>query len=214
MKTDKILRTKTSKILHAFSLEKKRFALGGLLKPFLRSRSKNKVKLSNSKQMERAINVNRPDNAPFTTELSNYHHTKSFRFKSVLIIDKDELDNFIIEKLMRANSVAEHVFIKRSTNSAFAVLEYMMSKKNKEDLFFPDLIMIDFYMLSRAKAEFSALLEKICLEFNKTCKIVLLTPLAFKLEMNQSGQSLKYFHIPKRYVKENSTAYHKIFEML
>jgi len=72
--------------------------------------------------------------------------------RSILLVDDNELDNFIAEKLLKVNNVAEQIVVKQSGDSAINYLDRLEKHHHP----FPDIILLD---LSMPKMDGFAFLE-------------------------------------------------------
>ncbi|MBC7655040.1 MAG: response regulator [Oligoflexus sp.] len=96
---------------------------------------------------------------------------QSFKYKKVLLIDDNFIDNMINEKILIVNKFAEQIIIKLSCESAIIYLQ-KLEKDNEE---FPEIIFLDIRM--PVKTGFDFLVEFQDLQsFNKEAiKIVILS---------------------------------------
>jgi CheY-like chemotaxis protein len=65
----------------------------------------------------------------------------TYRVKTALLVDDNEIDNFINERIIQTSGFAEQVIIKNSTDSA---LEFLRSGPGEAD--FPEVIFLDLNM--------------------------------------------------------------------
>jgi CheY-like chemotaxis protein len=63
----------------------------------------------------------------------------AYKYNTVLLIDDNEIDNFINERMIISNDFAENIIVKTSSSSA---LDYLKDRKNP----IPDIIFLDLNM--------------------------------------------------------------------
>lgn len=69
-----------------------------------------------------------------------------FKYKNVMLIDDNELDNFINQKIIEANFFAEKVYLNTSAISAFEFLKNLNLNANIAGKLMPEVIFIDINM--------------------------------------------------------------------
>lgn len=69
-----------------------------------------------------------------------------FKHKIVMLIDDNELDNFINQKIIEANFFAEKVYLNTSAISAFEFLKNLNLNTNIAGKLMPEVIFIDINM--------------------------------------------------------------------
>jgi CheY-like chemotaxis protein len=65
------------------------------------------------------------------------------KYKNVLLIDDEDIDNFINERIMLSVSFAENIIVKKTAMSGLEYLKECVSDSNLE---FPDIIFLDLNM--------------------------------------------------------------------
>lgn len=68
------------------------------------------------------------------------------RFENVLLIDDNELDNFINQKILESNYFAKHIFVNTSAKSALEFLNNLVVMGEKGMHNHPQVIFIDINM--------------------------------------------------------------------
>lgn len=99
----------------------------------------------------------------------------SFKSKTVLLIDDNEIDNFINQKMIEASLFAENVFIYTSATGA---LEHLVNLSNNFEMsqdIIPDYIFLDINMPVMDGHQFLREFENLDDRISKHCKIVVLT---------------------------------------
>lgn len=71
---------------------------------------------------------------------------KKFKHKHVMLIDDNELDNFINEKLMQIHHYSEKIYVHTSAISALEFLKNLTSMDDKWKELAPEMIYIDINM--------------------------------------------------------------------
>ena len=97
------------------------------------------------------------------------------KFKSVMLIDDNEIDNFINEKIIKSASFSENVYTHTSAKSALEFFKSLSSVKNIPDELIPDYIFLDINMPILDGFHFLEELKNLPFEFIPKIKIVMLT---------------------------------------
>lgn len=69
-----------------------------------------------------------------------------YRYANVMLIDDNELDNFINEKTLEANHFAEKIYVNTSAHSALEFLNNLVTMGDDHAEAFPQVIFIDINM--------------------------------------------------------------------
>tara|TARA_R110002072_G_scaffold39213_1_gene112810 strand:- start:30 stop:419 length:390 start_codon:yes stop_codon:yes gene_type:complete len=91
----------------------------------------------------------------------------SFKYKKIMIIDDDAIDNYLVKVLINTNNIAETTL---EFDNGEKALEYLVSNKNNPDNL-PEIILLDIYMPRMNGLEFIEKLDEMQLECGKKCKI-------------------------------------------
>ncbi len=86
----------------------------------------------------------------------------------ILLIDDNNIDNFINKKILTREKIAETITVKLSPHEA---LEYLASKTDR----FPELIFLDIKMPQMDGFEFLGAFEKLSEEQKEKCRIIMLS---------------------------------------
>src|SRR2546425_6845461 len=91
--------------------------------------------------------------------------------QNILVIDDNEMDNFIVQRLLEKNNIAEHITTKFSAKDALHYLDEL--KKNL--LPFPEIILLDINMPVMNGFEFVERFVHYPREIIKRCCIIILS---------------------------------------
>ena len=79
------------------------------------------------------------------------------KYKKIMIIDDNEIDNYIVKTLLKNNNIADEVIV---FDSAVAAIEYLQfNQHNVNEL--PQIIFLDLYMPIMNGFQFIEMLDKI-----------------------------------------------------
>jgi CheY-like chemotaxis protein len=102
--------------------------------------------------------------------------TKPGSFTSnVLLIDDNDIDNFINERMVRGCRFADVVYVNTSTRSAIEFLRNLTVNPNIQQDVYPTVIFLDINMPILDGFQFLEELEKYDSDFVKQLKVVMLT---------------------------------------
>ncbi|MBC7864000.1 MAG: hypothetical protein IAF38_13570, partial [Bacteroidia bacterium] len=73
----------------------------------------------------------------------NETESKKFRYERVMLIDDDELDNFLSEKTLGNSFFAKKIYVNRSGPSALEALKIMCIKADYAKEILPEVFFID-----------------------------------------------------------------------
>ncbi len=91
----------------------------------------------------------------------------SFKYKKIMIIDDDAIDNYLVNVLIKTNNIAETVLEFDNGEKAIEYLE--VNKSIEENL--PEIILLDIYMPIMNGIEFMERMDEIDMKFPQKCKI-------------------------------------------
>jgi CheY-like chemotaxis protein len=95
----------------------------------------------------------------------------TYKFDRVLLIDDNDIDNFINERMITTNYFSSQVVVK---NSGEAALKYLLDNAENEN-FLPQLIFLDLNMPVMDGFAFLAEFEKLPQKIRSNSKIVVLS---------------------------------------
>ena len=93
------------------------------------------------------------------------------KYKKIMIIDDNEIDNYIVKTLLRNNNIADEVI---AFDSAVAAIEYLQFNQNNVDEL-PQIIFLDLYMPIMDGFQFIEMLDNIDSSAVKDCKLCVLS---------------------------------------
>ncbi|SFC54188.1 CheY chemotaxis protein or a CheY-like REC (receiver) domain [Flexibacter flexilis DSM 6793] len=121
------------------------------------------------------------------------------KYKAVMLIDDNEIDNLINQKIIEASDVAEHIL---SHTGAKAALEFLRNVEKmasiKTDML-PEVIFLDVDMPLMDGFQFLDEFEKLSDDIKKHCGIVMLTSSINPQDLNKAKKSAyvkKYLNKP------------------
>jgi len=117
------------------------------------------------------------------------------RYKNALLIDDNEIDNFINERMITSSGFAGKVIVKNSSDSALQFL-----KDNQHDLILlPEVIFLDLNMPVKDGFVFLIDFESLAEPARQKCKIVVLSSSISPEDINKASTNpyvIKYVNKP------------------
>jgi len=110
---------------------------------------------------------------------------QSKKYRSVMLIDDNEIDNLINQKMIEAASITEHIYVHTGAKSAVEFLKNM-EKLDVADKVLPDLIFLDIDMPLMDGFQFLDEFEKLTSFTKKKCQIIMLTSSINPQDFNRS----------------------------
>lgn len=107
------------------------------------------------------------------------------RYKTVMLIDDNEIDNLINQKMIEAASIAENIYTHTGAKSAIEFLKNM-ERTGVADQVLPDVIFLDIDMPLMDGFQFLDEFEKLGDSAKKKCRIVMLTSSINPQDFNRS----------------------------
>jgi CheY-like chemotaxis protein len=99
----------------------------------------------------------------------------AIRYKSVMLIDDNELDNFVNQKIIEANYFADKIYVNTSARSALEFLQNIAINVELTDLLMPEIIFVDINMPLMDGFQFIDQFEVFSKNIKKDIRIAVLT---------------------------------------
>lgn len=111
------------------------------------------------------------------------------KFKHIMLLDDNELDNFINEKIIEANNFSEKVYVNSSGKSALEFLSNLKASGTQE--IYPEAIFIDINMPMMDGFQFINNLKTLPGGTPKDCKLIILTSSIYPEDKSKALQISK-----------------------
>lgn len=99
----------------------------------------------------------------------------TYKFNYVMLIDDNELDNFINQKTLEANNFSRKIFINSGSKNALEFLNNIEITNSKDHNLFPEVIFVDINMPLIDGFQFIEKFKETYPEKIKSTKLVVLT---------------------------------------
>jgi len=119
-------------------------------------------------------------------------------FYAVMLIDDNEIDNLINQKMIEAASITEHIFTHTGARSAIEFLKNIEKVEEVSDKILPDVIFLDIDMPLMDGFQFLDEFDKLSNNTKQKCKIVMLTSSINPQDVNKS----KEYSYVKKYINK------------
>ncbi len=119
----------------------------------------------------------------------------SARYKNTLLIDDNEIDNFINERMITSSGFAEKVVVRNSTDQA---IKYLIENQNNAEIL-PEIIFLDLNMPGKDGFVFLNEFEALTESAKQKCKIVVLSSSISPDDINKASINpyvIKYVNKP------------------
>lgn len=98
-----------------------------------------------------------------------------YKYHTIMLIDDNELDNFINQKIIESNFFAENIYVNTSGVSALEFLKNILAAKSLANNLIPDVIFIDINMPLMDGFQFVEEYLKLAESIKHKSKLVILT---------------------------------------
>jgi CheY-like chemotaxis protein len=122
----------------------------------------------------------------------------SKKYKAVMLIDDNEIDNLINQKMIEATDITQYIFTHTGAKSAIEFLKNISKLTHLASEVLPDVIFLDIDMPLMDGFQFLDEFEKLSEQTRKKCKIVMLTSSINPLDVNKS----KNYPYVKQYINK------------
>ncbi len=123
------------------------------------------------------------------------------KFKTVMLIDDNEIDNLINQKMIEAAGICENIFIHSGAKSAIEFLRNIEKLTDVAPLVLPEVIFLDIDMPLMDGFQFLDQFNKLGNHVKNNCKVVILTSSINPQDANKS----KGYKYVKRYINKPLT---------
>jgi len=120
------------------------------------------------------------------------------KYQSVMLIDDNEIDNLINQKMIEASNISQHIFTHTGARSAIEFLKNMEKITQVAPEALPEVIFLDIDMPLMDGFQFLDEFDKLKDTTKKHCKIVMLTSSINPQDVNKSK---KYDYV-KKYINK------------
>lgn len=121
------------------------------------------------------------------------------KYNVVMLIDDNEIDNLINQKMIEASNIADHIFTHTGARSAIEFLKNVEKMSNGDKNFLPDLIFLDIDMPLMDGFQFLEEFEKLSENVKNHCGVVMLTSSINPQDLSKAKKSdfvKKYINKP------------------
>jgi CheY-like chemotaxis protein len=113
-----------------------------------------------------------------------------YKYQYVMLLDDNELDNFINQKIIEANHFSKKIYTNTSGKSALEFLSNLLVLEEDSLVIFPRVIFIDINMPIMDGFQFVKSLKNLPQDKLKDCKLVILTSSMFEEDQKKAKELL------------------------
>ncbi|MCU0416478.1 MAG: response regulator [Cytophagaceae bacterium] len=122
------------------------------------------------------------------------------KYHAVMLVDDNEIDNLINQKMIEAAGICEHIFVHSGARSAIEFLKNIEKlAKASLDLYLPDVIFLDIDMPLMDGFQFLEEFDKLSELIKAHCKVVMLTSSLNPMDLQKAKKNkfvVKYINKP------------------
>jgi CheY-like chemotaxis protein len=122
------------------------------------------------------------------------------KYHAVMLVDDNEIDNLINQKMIEASNITEHIFVHSGAKSAIEFLKNIEKlAKGPVSLYLPEIIFLDIDMPLMDGFQFLDEFERLSESIQGHCKVVMLTSSLNPQDMNKAKKNqfvMKYINKP------------------
>jgi CheY-like chemotaxis protein len=100
---------------------------------------------------------------------------EKYKYNNALLIDDNEVDNFINERIVESNHFAKNIYFNTNGRSAIEFINNLIVSGGAKNGTYPDVMFVDLNMPLMDGFKFLEIFKRIDDEKLKKCKIVILT---------------------------------------
>ncbi|MGZ3900989.1 MAG: response regulator [Bacteroidia bacterium] len=122
-----------------------------------------------------------------------------YNYNHVMLIDDNELDNFINEKILEANHFAKKIYVNTSAKSALEFLSNLLVVGENASTLYPDVIFVDINMPIMDGFQFIEQFRRNLAEKVRCPKLVILTSSVYhedKQKANAISKDIVFLNKP------------------
>jgi len=125
-------------------------------------------------------------------------NSKDAPYKNVMLIDDNEIDNLINQKMIESSGITNNVYIHTGAKSAIEFLKNLEKLSELSNEVLPDIIFLDIDMPLMDGFQFLDEFQKLMVKTQEKCNIVMLTSSINPQDLDKS----KSYESVKRYLNK------------